>query len=281
MWMVSSLFSTNTASRKAGSGHRWWTHRSPGHRASEAKRARCHRSSAPANCSTPQPCSGCTRVGRRTIWSGSPHRSTRRSSRAFCWPRIAKRFLDSPPRPSPARTTSEWRGFERQIEQGPGHAEQKVERDKDHAHEDQRACAAALHPPDSRPELVALELRRDQREVEIRHFGAGCRCTRQHLPEPIWRGCDAHACEAPTEASRLPATNDLAADPQPLGKLPTFVPPGGRRGHHTAKFSQRSSNIGGTRRMCPKKSEFGRFLASPHDLRSALHEAPKDRSARN
>jgi hypothetical protein len=102
-------------------------------------------------------------------------------------------------------------------------------------------------------------LRRDQREVEICHFGVGGRRTRQHLPKPIWRGCDAHACEPPTEASCLPAANDLASDPQPLGKLPTFVPPGGRRGHHTAKFSQRFSNIGSTRRMCSQKFEFGRF----------------------
>src|ERR1700722_1591319 len=253
--MVSSLFSTNTGSRGAASGHRGWTCRSPGRPVSAVKRARCRRSSAPANCSTPQPCSGCTRVGRRTIWSGSPHHSTPRSSRASCWPRIARRFLNSPPRRSPARTSSEWRGLERQIEQRPGQAEQKVERDKDYAHEDQRACTAALHPPDSRPELVPLELGRYQREVEVCHFGVGGRRTRQHLPKPIWRSCDAHACEPPTEASCLPAANDLAADPQPLGKMPTFVPPGGRRGHHTAKCSQRFRNIGSTRRMCSQKSE--------------------------
>src|ERR1700677_4100959 len=158
--MVSSLSSTNAGSREAVSGHRGWTCRSPGHPVSGAKRALWHRSSASANCSTPRPCSGCTRVGKRTIGSGSPHHSTRRSSRASCCPRIARKFLNSPPRRSPARTTSEWRGLERQIEHGPGQAEQKVERDKDHAHEDQRACTAALHPPDSRPELVPLELGR-------------------------------------------------------------------------------------------------------------------------
>src|ERR1700733_11359355 len=247
--MVSSLFSTNTDSCGAASEHRGWTCRSPGHPASEAKRARCHRSSVRANCSTPRPCNGCIPVGWRTIWSGSPHRWTPRSSRASCWPRTARKFLNLPPRHSPARTTSERRGLQRQIEQGPGHTEQKVERDKDHAHEDQRACAAPLHPPDPPPELVALELRRDQREVEICHFGVGRRRTRQHLPKPIWGSCDAYACEAPTEASCVPTANDLTADSQSLGKLPTFVPPGGRRGHHTAKSSQRLSNIGSTRRM--------------------------------
>src|SRR5271168_60232 len=194
--MVSSLFSTNAGSRKAVSGHRGWTYRSPGHPVSGAKRARCHRSSAPANCSTPRPCSGCIRVGRRTIWSGSPHRSTRRSSRASCWPRIARKFLNSPPRRSPARTTSEWRGVERQAEQGVGHAEEEVQRDENEADKKQRARAAPLHAPDLRAKLFPFELGRYQREVEICHFGVGGRSTRQHLPKPIWRSCDAHVCEA-------------------------------------------------------------------------------------
>jgi Alpha/beta hydrolase domain len=63
--------------RGAVSGHRGWTCRLPGHPVSAGKRARCHRSSAPANCSMPRPCAGFTRAGPRSICGASPRHWTR------------------------------------------------------------------------------------------------------------------------------------------------------------------------------------------------------------
>ena len=86
--------------------------------------------------------------GVRIIWSASPRPWTRRSRRASSWRLIARRFCNWPPRRFPASDDLERSSLEGQAEQGVRHAEQKVQRDKHQADEEQRAGAAALQPPD-------------------------------------------------------------------------------------------------------------------------------------
>jgi hypothetical protein len=64
--------------------------------------------------------------------------------------------------------------------------------------------------------LFALELRRDQREVEVGHLGMGDRRTRQHHPKPVRWSRHADARKAPTQPACLPATDDLIVQLQPL-----------------------------------------------------------------
>jgi hypothetical protein len=84
-----------------------------------------------------------------------------------------------------------------------------------------------LQAPKLRRALVALDLRRDQREMDIGHFVIGNGRSRDQLLQAVRRGIHTDFCEAPAQLSRLPAPKTLISRPQVMRESPSFVSPWG------------------------------------------------------